>query len=50
MTVLFGSDWSVIDVERWLTEFEQLPIKPEVRPKIMLHNARALFRLEDIGG
>jgi predicted TIM-barrel fold metal-dependent hydrolase len=47
--VLFGSDWPVIDVERWLTEFEQLAIKPEVRPKIMLHNARALFGLDSLG-
>jgi predicted TIM-barrel fold metal-dependent hydrolase len=41
--VLFGSDWPVLDVERWLTEFDQLGIKAEVRPKIMLHNARALL-------
>jgi predicted TIM-barrel fold metal-dependent hydrolase len=41
--VLFGSDWPVMDVERWLTEFEQLNIKAEVRPKIMLQNARALL-------
>jgi predicted TIM-barrel fold metal-dependent hydrolase len=41
--VLFGSDWPVLDVERWLTEFEQLNIKAEVRPKIMLQNARALL-------
>jgi predicted TIM-barrel fold metal-dependent hydrolase len=47
--VLFGSDWPVIDVERWLTEFEQLGIKPEVRPKIMLHNARTLFGLDALG-
>jgi uncharacterized protein len=47
--VLFGSDWPVIDVERWLAEFEQLGIKPEVRPKIMLHNARALFGLNAVG-
>jgi predicted TIM-barrel fold metal-dependent hydrolase len=44
--VLFGSDWPVIEVERWLSEFDQLPIKPEVRPKIMLHNALRLFGLE----
>lgn len=43
--VLFGSDWPVLEVERWLTEFERLNIKPEVRPKIMLHNARALLGL-----
>jgi predicted TIM-barrel fold metal-dependent hydrolase len=43
--VLFGSDWPVMEVERWLTEFDELPIKPEVRPKIMLHNAQALLGL-----
>jgi predicted TIM-barrel fold metal-dependent hydrolase len=47
--VLFGSDWPVITVERWLSEFEQLPIKADVRPKIMLHNARALLGLDGIG-
>jgi predicted TIM-barrel fold metal-dependent hydrolase len=34
-----------MNVERWISEFERLPIKPEVRPKIMLHNARRLFRM-----
>jgi predicted TIM-barrel fold metal-dependent hydrolase len=43
--VLFGSDWPVLDVERWLTEFDQLGIKAEVRPKIMLTNARALLNV-----
>jgi uncharacterized protein len=43
--VLFGSDWPVLSVERWLTEFEQLVIKPEVRHKIMLDNARRLLAL-----
>lgn len=41
--VLFGSDWPVITPERWLAEFEGLPIKPEVRPKVLLENAKALF-------
>ena len=41
--VLFGSDWPAIKVERWLEEFAALPIKPEVRPKIMLENAKKLF-------
>jgi predicted TIM-barrel fold metal-dependent hydrolase len=43
--VLFGSDWPVLEVERWLAEFAQLPIKDEVRPKIMLENAKQLFGL-----
>jgi uncharacterized protein len=41
--VLFGSDWPVLAVERWLKEFEELPIKPEVRQKIMLGNAKKLL-------
>jgi uncharacterized protein len=43
--MLFGSDWPVVQVERWLTEFATLNIKPEVRQKIMLDNARRLFRM-----
>ena len=44
--VLFGSDWPVLSVERWVSEFEQYEMKPEVRRKIMLENARKLLRLE----
>lgn len=40
---LFGSDYPILDVERWLKEFEEIPIRDEVRPKIMLENARRLF-------
>ena len=40
---LFGSDWPMIDVERWLREFNDLPIRPEVRQKIMLDNAKKLL-------
>jgi hypothetical protein len=43
--VLFGTDWPVIPVERWLTEFAELDIKPGVREKIMLENARRLLAL-----
>lgn len=43
--VLFGSDWPAIKVERWLEEFAELPITPEVRRKIMLDNAKALLGL-----
>jgi len=41
--VLFGSDWPVITPERWLAEFDELPISPEVRQKVLLDNAKALF-------
>lgn len=43
--VLFGSDWPVLLPERWLAEFEKLPIKPEIRPKILLENAKKLFHI-----
>lgn len=44
---LFGSDFPLFSVERWYTEFEDLPLKPEVRPKVLADNARRVFRLED---
>jgi uncharacterized protein len=40
---LFGSDWPAISTERWLEEFESIPLKPEVRQKIMLSNASKLL-------
>lgn len=43
--ILFGSDWPSMGVERWLEEFGQMEIKPEVRQKIMLDNAKKLFKL-----
>lgn len=47
--VLFGSDWPMIGPERWLEEFEQLPIRPEVRQRVLLDNAVELLGL-DISG
>jgi predicted TIM-barrel fold metal-dependent hydrolase len=41
--VLFGTDWPMISIERWLQEFEELPFKPEVQRKILLDNARKLL-------
>jgi uncharacterized protein len=43
--ILFGSDYPVITPEKWIEEFEKLPIKPEVRPLIMKENARRLLKL-----
>ncbi len=37
--VLFGSDFPVIQVDRWMKDFENLDIKPEVRPLILKDNA-----------
>ena len=44
---LFGSDAPSLPLDRWLTEFEHLPLKPEVRPKILLENAKRVFGLDD---
>ena len=43
--VLFGTDFPMLTPERWLKEFEELPFKPEVRPKILLENAKRLLKL-----
>lgn len=41
--VLFGSDFPVIQVDRWMNDFDKLDIKPEVVPKVFKENAlRAL--------
>ncbi len=42
--VLFGSDYPVLQPERWLRDFG-LELKNEVRQKILLDNARKLFNL-----
>lgn len=43
--VLFGSDYPVIAPERWLSDFDGLEIKPEVRQKIVKDNAVRLLGL-----
>jgi uncharacterized protein len=43
--VLFGTDFPVLTPERWMADFENLSIKPEVRPLIMKENAARLLRL-----
>ena len=43
--ILFGSDYPVIAPQKWIEEFDKLPIKPEVRPKIMKENAARLLQL-----
>jgi predicted TIM-barrel fold metal-dependent hydrolase len=43
--VLFGSDFPVITPDRWMKDFEGLPIKDDVRPKILKSNAARLFGL-----
>lgn len=43
--MLFGSDFPVLTPERWLKDFENIAIKPEVRPLILKENAARLFGL-----
>ncbi|RAY16549.1 4-hydroxyphenyl-beta-ketoacyl-CoA hydrolase [Actinomadura craniellae] len=43
--VLFGSDYPVLTPDRWLADFAELDIKPEVRPKILKDNAVRLLGL-----
>ena len=35
----------MIDIERYMVEFDALPWKPEVRQKILLDNAKKLLNL-----
>ena len=43
--MLFGSDYPVLTPERWITDFDTLDIKPEVRPLILKENAARLLGL-----
>ena len=43
--VLFGSDYPLLTPDRWLADFEKLPIKDEVKPLILKQNAVRLFGL-----
>lgn len=43
--VLFGSDYPVIQPERWLKDFELLELKDEVRQKILIENAKKVLKL-----
>jgi predicted TIM-barrel fold metal-dependent hydrolase len=43
--VLFGSDYPVITPDRWLSDFDKLDIKPDVRNKTLKDNAAGLLGL-----
>jgi predicted TIM-barrel fold metal-dependent hydrolase len=43
--VLFGSDYPLLSPDRWLKDFAGLPVKDEVRPKILKENAARLLGL-----
>ena len=44
--MLFGSDFPLITPDRWLADFEKLPIKGEVRPLVLKENAARLLGLK----
>ena len=44
--VLFGSDFPVLQPDRWLADFAQLEIKEEVRPLILKENAVRMLGLK----
>lgn len=41
--VLYGTDWPLISFERTLKEWRELPLKPEVREKLLYKNALKLL-------
>ena len=43
--MLFGSDFPLITPDRWLADFEKLPIRDEVRPLVLKQNAAKLLGL-----
>jgi uncharacterized protein len=43
--VLFGTDYPVINPDRWMASFDELEIKPEVRPLVMKANAMKVLGL-----
>ena len=43
--VLFGSDYPLITPDRWLADFDKIPIRDEVRRLILKENALKLFGL-----
>ena len=46
--MLFGSDFPLITPDRWLADFEQLPIKADVRPLVIKENAARLLGLRPV--
>jgi uncharacterized protein len=45
--MLFGSDFPLITPDRWLADFEKLPIRDEVRPLVLKENALQLLELQE---
>ena len=47
--MLFGSDYPMLTPDRWMSDFEQIGIKDEVRPLILRENAIRFFGLNQTG-
>ena len=43
--MLFGSDFPLLTPDRWLSDFEKLEIRDEVRPLVLKQNAARLLGL-----
>ncbi|RST87329.1 amidohydrolase [Aquibium carbonis] len=43
--MLFGSDWPAITPDRWLSDFDTIGIKDEVKPLVLKQNAAKLLKL-----
>ena len=43
--VLFGTDYPLLTPERWLRDFDQLELKPGIRPKVLKANAARMLGL-----
>lgn len=44
--IMFGTDYPLLTPERWLSDFSRLNIRDDVKPKIMMENARRLLKLK----
>ena len=42
---MFGSDYPLLQPDRWLREIDALQLKEEVKPKVLLENARRVLKL-----
>jgi hypothetical protein len=43
--MLFGSDWPAITPDRWLSDFDTIGIKDDVKPLVLKQNAAKLLKL-----
>ena len=46
--VMFGSDFPVFSPDRWLKDWEDVAFRDEVRPKILIENAKRLLKLDNV--